>query len=1086
MRPLARAALAAASLLGVFVPAGPVARVAHAENEAARQLLTGGTALALEALKAALDAGDVHGALAQVMALIEGPDAIEDPPLEARLGFLSIASQLAWLARDAVQAEVQTDRLLGALATVPVPPAKALADAVQMRELIAIQIPRAEADGRLVRRVASPAAHPAGIAEVALALAKAGPLGAVEGLANAVFNRLDADDAAERKARRARGEARRRLGDLAGADQDLAAAAHEAPPPERVAARLDRARVALDRRDFAAAQRLVTAAANEARGLTDGGLEAEVLRVGAGLDRLRGDLPAARAAYDLAAARDPDPRGRARALISGADLSRRMGDTDGAISRGHGAHEAARELQTVDMLLLGQAMFVMGQTALAMLDALEPDADALHRRRRAEGDAPVPEAERTPREGDFGVDDAGQPLVDPEAAAAALAATATVASSCLENANEALERAYGSAHDPRLAPARAELADLRDRRGDLESADAALADALLLAEAAPLQAEAWEVYAVAGRIARRRGSPSLAVLYLKRAVDALQGLRRQVGALGDAADAPFQVGFREHYAALADALIEAGRLPEAQEALELLKRSEYRGFTRDAGLTRDATGRTPAELDLEARAKAASAPVLALSLRYGALLDRKRAASSVALALTAAENDELARLRAALTAERAQWLAARQSLLKEMADADDARAQAARVDGLADDGALQATLKRLGPGAVLVHTLITADRLHLLVTAPHARLVRTVTVPAATLHREIHALRQALMVPGGPVEGPAAALYARLVAPIRADLEAGGARTLHFALDGALRYVPMAALYDAAHQRYLVEDFAVVLHTAAARNQLDRPPAERLNAAGLGVRHGGEGFSPLPGAAAEVEAVVRRDADDPDGALPGIVRLDEAFTRAAFTEALESGFSVVHIASHFAFRPGTDADSFLLLGDGQRLTLADLRSGPYPFDAVDLLTLSACDTALGTGDGREVDGFGALAQAQGARAVLATLWPVADRSTSALMARLYGRLAQRNVGAPAPAKASVAGAAPVATETADRVALAEALAEVQRAFIRGEISARGGDDLATRKLTLLNATAPAATRGGPAGWKHPYHWAPFILMGDGR
>ena len=55
----------------------------------------------------------------------------------------------------------------------------------------------------------------------------------------------------------------------------------------------------------------------------------------------------------------------------------------------------------------------------------------------------------------------------------------------------------------------------------------------------------------------------------------------------------------------------------------------------------------------------------------------------------------------------------------------------------------------------------------------------------------------------------------------------------------------------------------------------------------------------------------------------------------------------MHIASHFNFAPGTSADSYLLLGGGEKLTLADFQAGRYPLGSVDLLTLSACQTALG-------------------------------------------------------------------------------------------------------------------------------------------
>ena len=60
----------------------------------------------------------------------------------------------------------------------------------------------------------------------------------------------------------------------------------------------------------------------------------------------------------------------------------------------------------------------------------------------------------------------------------------------------------------------------------------------------------------------------------------------------------------------------------------------------------------------------------------------------------------------------------------------------------------------------------------------------------------------------------------------------------------------------------------------------------------------------------------------------------------------------------------------------------------FDFNHIDLITLSACNTAM-QGNGSEIEGFGALAQKQGAKSVLATLWPVADVSTGILMQKMY-------------------------------------------------------------------------------------------------
>jgi CHAT domain-containing protein len=153
-----------------------------------------------------------------------------------------------------------------------------------------------------------------------------------------------------------------------------------------------------------------------------------------------------------------------------------------------------------------------------------------------------------------------------------------------------------------------------------------------------------------------------------------------------------------------------------------------------------------------------------------------------------------------------------------------------------------------------------------------------------------------------------------------------------------------------------------------------------------------------------------------------------------FKDTAASVFQLVHVASHFQFSAGgTEANSFLLLGDGQELTLSDIRMNNYRFDNVDLLTLAACDTGLGGGrdaNGREIEGFGVIAQQQGAKAVLATLWSVADQSTASLMTELYrGRQSQH-------------------------LTKSEALRQAQ--------------------LSLL----------GQSRYSHPFYWASFILMGN--
>ena len=149
-------------------------------------------------------------------------------------------------------------------------------------------------------------------------------------------------------------------------------------------------------------------------------------------------------------------------------------------------------------------------------------------------------------------------------------------------------------------------------------------------------------------------------------------------------------------------------------------------------------------------------------------------------------------------------------------------------------------------------------------------------------------------------------------------------------------------------------------------------------------------FSALPGVKAELSEIFKQ-TDSKTGILTGEILPDAKFSKTNFLEALKRKRPLVHIASHFSFRPGDEARSFLLLGDGTAFTLDEMKAEKNLFEGVDLLTLSACNTAAAQPDanGREIDGFAELAQRLGAGAVMATLWSVSDASTPWLMRDFY-------------------------------------------------------------------------------------------------
>ena len=386
------------------------------------------------------------------------------------------------------------------------------------------------------------------------------------------------------------------------------------------------------------------------------------------------------------------------------------------------------------------------------------------------------------------------------------------------------------------------------------------------------------------------------------------------------------------------------------------------------------------------------------------------------------------------------------------------------------ESGLQSDLKTWqAKDAVVISTIAGEDRLHVIVTTPTVQIPHTINIKAAELNRLVAEFRAAVTNPCACLDARPAGqrLYDLLVKPIEADLKGAQAKTLLWSLDGTLRYVPLGALWDG--RQYLVERFNVVVLTLASRSKVavTPQPVAQWRGLGVGVSQPWESFSPLPAVPAELRAIIRQEDDaQQQGIVPGRRLLDGEFTQAALERAL-GRYPVIHIASHFSFEAGAEKGSFLLLGDGKHYTLEEVKGATPLFNGVELLTLSACNTALGSErNGEEVEGLGMLAQRQGALAVVASLWAVADESTARLMQQFYrNRLADQ------------------------RLTKAEALQQAQLALLTGKVKAADGETTKPRSSTLAGEAGKSAPAFKPvpnAPYAHPYYWAPFILIGNWR
>lgn len=294
-------------------------------------------------------------------------------------------------------------------------------------------------------------------------------------------------------------------------------------------------------------------------------------------------------------------------------------------------------------------------------------------------------------------------------------------------------------------------------------------------------------------------------------------------------------------------------------------------------------------------------------------------------------------------------------------------------------------IEEVAPHTAVVYLIPLPDRTELLLSF-HDGLQRIrVDVPREQLVQQVHQFRRELEdVTTRRDLRHARQLDQWLIAPIESALRSRAVDTLVFVPDGALRLIPMAALHDG--QRYLVQRYAVAV--TPGLTLMDPKPLEstraRVLAGGLSVA-AHEGFSAL--------AHVPEELNNITDLFSSTMLLDQQFSSSRIQQEIrQQPYQIVHIASHGHF--GRTADETYVLTYDTKLTLPGLeqliRPSRFRHEPVELLTLSACETAAG--DDRAALGMAGIAIKAGARSALATLWPIQDRAATALITDFYRRL----------------------------------------------------------------------------------------------
>ncbi len=298
--------------------------------------------------------------------------------------------------------------------------------------------------------------------------------------------------------------------------------------------------------------------------------------------------------------------------------------------------------------------------------------------------------------------------------------------------------------------------------------------------------------------------------------------------------------------------------------------------------------------------------------------------------------------------------------------------------------------EHLRSNEALIEYVVGHDNIMIFVLTRESLLTDTIPMGQRELESRIELLRDLIQHPENDRWiKPAQKLADALIRPIEKNGLPDDITHLYLVPHGSLNYLPFALLPDDdSGQKLVIENYTLAyLPTAAVllRNAHQIPAMESL----LAVAPARTQLQYAPAEARSVNEVFKPDSN---------LLLGKTATETAFKQQA-GNYSILHLATHGYFNKLNPLLSGLELeqdasndGELELYEIIDLQLN------AELVTLSACQTALGSGHFSETpagDDFVGLTRAfiyAGSQSVLATLWKVDDRSTMGLMQTFYTRL----------------------------------------------------------------------------------------------
>ncbi len=289
---------------------------------------------------------------------------------------------------------------------------------------------------------------------------------------------------------------------------------------------------------------------------------------------------------------------------------------------------------------------------------------------------------------------------------------------------------------------------------------------------------------------------------------------------------------------------------------------------------------------------------------------------------------------------------------------------------------------RLMPGEMLAYAVpatSAAPISWLMIDKDGARIIKT-AISQADLAMRLATLSDAIALGATAAQVEIAAQLAEQLAIAKW----GGAKGVYVVPAGQLYFVPWAALGT--------DYFVAVLPMGA---WLNRPLSQTRENAGATIVGDPNFFGELPqlpGARVEAAAVAELYRTVP--------LLGDGATEANLRAAVGAGVNVLHLATHGLFDADDPLHSAVIVAGADTVTwLTAARLFEAPLKA-DLVVLSACETGVGKAvAGDDYLGLMRSFYLGGARTVVNSLWPVADRGTQIFMTRFHELARQGDYGA---------------------------------------------------------------------------------------